>query len=144
MFVRSIWNGSTIQTNLQFSTYRFPKRLHTISCKLTRRPTHFSAVSFSSETSLSWALFPKHSLARRPPIDAGMVAFLATGFDFFQRWASTCRVHPTGVRVQPHNHRIPKWGAVEGNGNNTLTAQTKTQANNPKACSLQCPSGYNI
>ena len=73
--------------------------------------------SLLSILSMSWALFPKRPLARRPLADIGMVAFLATGFDFFQRWASACKVHPTCVRAQTEVTGSPN--GVQSHGTET-------------------------
>ena len=130
VFVHSIYDGSTVRNNLQPTAYRFPKLASPISYTLSLRPTHYDADWFSFKTSLSWAsLLDARSLAIRLQM-LGWLLVLATIFDFFQRWASTCKLHLTGARVH-HKSQDPQSGCRQRAQNRTHAQANAQRANFP-------------
>ena len=110
-FVHSVWNGSTVQTNLQQPACRFPDAAFT-SFLSTLRPTHYLADWFSSETSLSRASLLD---ARLPVVHLQRLGWSLASATIFNFWlqfcASTCRLPPNGHTRTPHGHTgLPQSG----------------------------------
>ena len=130
MSVHSICDGSTVQNNLQQTAYRCPKPAAPISYTLSLQPTHYDANWFSFETSLLQAsLLDARSLAVRLQMLEWLLV-LTKIFDFFQRWASTCRLHPTSARVH-HKSQDPRSGCRHKAQNRTHAQENAQQANFP-------------
>ena len=86
-FVHLVWDGSTVQTNLQLPICRFPTRCVLILHKLALRTTHFRLPSvLASKPNLSRAHSPRRRCVQSPPALAGRS--LSSGI--FRCWLQLC------------------------------------------------------
>ena len=114
-FVRSAWNGSTVQTNLQLTICRFSTSLGSIPNHLTPRATHFAAVCTSFETSLlrvslhdaTASKVHLHSL-----VDPSLLESSDVGYSF--AW-TTCRLPPKDTQQNAVQNRIQTGCKREAN-----------------------------
>ena len=111
-FVSSVWDRSSVQTNLQFTICRFLSSLRSFPSNLpcdqhTMLPTGCSFETKMSRASLLDARLPAVHLQR-----LGWPLVSATIFNpWLQLCASTCRLPPNGHTRTPHGHTgLPQSG----------------------------------
>ena len=105
-FVYLVWNGSSVQTNLQVAICRFPKSLRSIPNQTTPRATHFAAACVGSETSLLRASLHDAAASKvhlHSLVDPSLLESSDVGYSF--AW-TTCRLPPKDTQQYAVQNRI--------------------------------------